>query len=93
MPYYQLLLISSSGALVLWIKATLGSKKIHGLGDVLETLLPDNPRASLYLAIFDFCIFRRLYWGLGGGANYSDACFCRRSGLEQVGGEGLVHHE
>lgn len=57
MPYYQLLLISSSGALVLWIKATLGSKKIHGLGDVLETLLPDNPRAVYILQFLIFVFF------------------------------------
>jgi len=55
-PNFKLYLVSCSGALLLWTKATIGNKKIHGLGDVLENLLPNSPRARYLIQFLVFVL-------------------------------------
>ena len=50
-PYWQLYIFSSVGALLLWTKASISNKKVHGFGDVLEKMFPTSPRIQ-YLGQF-----------------------------------------
>lgn len=59
----SLYLVSCSGALLLWIKVNMGSKKVHGLGDLLEKLIPNHPGAQ-YILQFLFFVFFGGYIGI-----------------------------
>jgi hypothetical protein len=53
-PVWQVYVYGALGAIVLWIKMNRANKKIHGLGDLMDRLLPNHPRVS---ALCQFVVF------------------------------------
>jgi hypothetical protein len=53
-PLWQVYAYGALGAIVLWIKMSKANKKIHGLGDLFEALLPNHPRIAM---VCQFTIF------------------------------------
>jgi hypothetical protein len=53
-PTWQLYAYIALGAVVLWIKMNKAHKKVHGLSDVLDAMLPEHPHLA---TICQFAVF------------------------------------
>jgi hypothetical protein len=59
-PLWQLYANVALGAIVLWIKLNKSHKKVHGLSDVLDALLPNSPRLATLCQFLVFVVLGTL---------------------------------